>query len=510
MFNKFKNLFYQSVEKLYDRLADHTDKSFLSFFLRKLITLHPLTHALYHYRMGSMVRAQKILARRPPKNTTESNFYVRVEEISRIAENGFQLDISGGTQPQAWNYKVLFALHCSLPYDEIGYTIRSHSILKNLKKQKIDVLAATRLSYPLDLGKHAHKAFEKEDLIDGIRYVRILDEKDWRRSPDTEYINAYADKLAQAARAHKASVIHASSDFLNGLAAVKAACQTGAKCIYEMRGLWHLTRSVKEPSFTDTDHFRYCEFMEIAAARGADRVVVISETLRNWLIERRIIPEKITVVPNAVDTTIFSPLSPDITLKKKLGLEAKTLVGFIGSLTEYEGIDYLIRAVSSLISQGEDIALLIVGSGEAKKQLQKIAETFPYKKNIYFTGHVSFRDIKKYYSIIDIYPFPRKNYPVCQLVPPLKVLEVMAMEKPVIVSDVAALLEMVKDGETGMVCKADDVLSLQEAISSLLKSPDTCTVLGTESRKWVMNNRSWKNITKQYLEIYSAACRHNN
>jgi glycosyltransferase involved in cell wall biosynthesis len=245
--------------------------------------------------------------------------------------------------------------------------------------------------------------------------------------------------------------------------------------------------------------------MERAAVREADAVVTISEALKERLSHTGVKPEKITVIPNAVDIETFKPRSPNVELKKRLGLEEKTVVGFIGSLTGYEGLDLLIKAVAALVDRGAKIALLIVGHGYAEKKLRKTA-SYSHRNCIRFVGYVPFNDIKKYYSVIDIFPFPRKGYEVCRLSPPLKVLEAMAIAKPVIVSDLPPLLEMVKDGETGYVCRADDLQSLTETIQRLYENPDECQSLGEAARKWVAENRSWEDISGKYIDLYRKIC----
>ena len=99
-------------------------------------------------------------------------------------------------------------------------------------------------------------------------------------------------------------------------------------------------------------------------------------------------------------------------------------------------------------------------------------------------------------------PFPRKAFDVCKYVPPLKPLEAMAMGKPVIVSDLPPLVEMVNDRETGLVCQADNVDSLQTAIAQLYHDSQLRKKLATTAQDWVKHYRDWDLISKKYLELY--------
>ena len=506
IFRKLKKVCSVIADGLLERLIDRTDQSLTMVFLRRCLKIHPFVYALYQYRIGNTHLSRALMADRRPRTEFERHFCARVEEICDIVEQGYAAEIPGSGPHVSWNHKALLALHYSLPYDTAGYSIRSHSILTHLKKRGLDVLAVTRLGYPWNLGGHAGKELRVEDNIDGLCYIRLTSDCNWRQRRDSEYIDAYAQRLVEEAKSGNVSILHSASNFLNGLAAAKAARTAGCRSIYEVRGLWHLSQAVKEPGFESTDHFLYSEIMERAAVREADAVVTISEALKERLVHTGVKPEKITVIPNAVDLNIFKPRSPNVELKKRLGLEGKTVIGFIGSLTGYEGLDLLIKAVAALVGRGANIALLIIGHGYAEKALKKLASSHPHKDCIRFVGHVPFNDIKKYYSIIDIFPFPRNGYEVCRLSPPLKVLEVMAAAKPVIVSDLPPLLEMVKDGETGSVCRADDLQSLIETIQRLYENPDECRVLGEAARKWVAENRSWESMSKKYIDLYREIC----
>jgi glycosyltransferase involved in cell wall biosynthesis/cytochrome c-type biogenesis protein CcmH/NrfG len=405
-----------------------------------------------------------------------------------------------------FNQRVLFALHISWPYDFTGYTIRSHNILRELHNQSVNVIAATCLNYPWNIPEHENKAISEQDEIDNIRYIRLRNSHNNldKSFPDYDYIESYAEQLVKTAKVHKASVIHSASNFQNGMAAILAAQKLGIRVVYELRGLWYLSRAAKEPQFRDQHWFSYQEMMERTVVHRADIVVTISQALKRKVLEWGVNSSQIAVIPNAVDTQKFYPRNPDMSLKQKLRIENDQLIiGFIGSLKLYEGIDLLIEAIKGLIDrQRAKLSLLVVGEGEVKNELKTLAKSLSISKNVICTGRVPFSNIPNYYSICDLCVFPRRNDEVCQYVPPLKVLEPMAMAKPVIVSNLPPLLEMVQDGKTGLVCQANNVVSLQEAIMKIHDNIDERKRLGRGAKDWVFKNRSWKVVTQKYLDVY--------
>ncbi|WP_323315626.1 glycosyltransferase family 4 protein [Limnoraphis robusta] len=405
-----------------------------------------------------------------------------------------------------FNERVLFALHISWPYDLTGYTIRSHNILRELQNQSIQVLAATRLGYPWNEPEHESKPILEQDEIDEIRYVRLRNSSNNldKSFPDYAYLESYAEQLVAVAKSHQASVIHSASNFQNGMAAILAAKKLGIKMVYELRGLWYLSRAAKEPKFQDEYWFSYQEMMERIVVHRSDMVITISQALKRKVLEWGVNSSQIAVIPNAVDTQKFYPRNPDLKLKQKLGFGKNPLIiGFIGSLKGYEGIDLLLKAIKGLIDrQQAQLSLLVVGEGEAKNELKKLAKSLSISNNVVFTGGVPFSEIPNYYSICDLCAFPRKNYEVCQYVPPLKVLEPMAMAKPVIVSNLPPLLEMVQAGKTGLVCQVNDIASLQQAVMKIYDNVEDRKRIGEGAKDWVFKNRSWKVIAQQYVDVY--------
>jgi len=243
--------------------------------------------------------------------------------------------------------------------------------------------------------------------------------------------------------------------------------------------------------------FEYEQKMVQTAAINATKVVVLSNAFKNLLISWGIEEQKISVIPNAVDISLFEPQKPCNELIEKYKLQDRFVVGFIGSLTAYEGLEYLVKAVDEL-SLKYPISLVIVGDGKEKEKLQKITNN----QNIIFTGRVPHNEVKKYYSIFDVCAYPRTDDEVCRYIPPLKPLEAMSMQKAIIVSDVTPLLEMVDDKKTGLVCKTNNTESLKQNIFKFYSDQKLKENLSYNARLWVEKNRNWKTISNKYITLY--------
>ncbi|MEG4529169.1 tetratricopeptide repeat protein [Microcoleus sp. D2_18a_D3] len=485
-----------SLGKVFENLG-RWDEAILSY--KRAYKIQPENYYVIK-KLGDVLEEQD-------KSQEATELYRTIWEMDYAGKsNECSLD-SNYKKTVTFNQNVLFALHISPPYDGTGYTIRSHDILKSLRFHNLNVLATTRLGYPQDLPEYQNGSIRDWDQIEEIKYCRLRDSDGQKGRWDLrsyEYIEKYAEGLVTLAHSHQASVIHGVSNFLNGMASVLAARKLGIKSIYEIRGLWYLSRVAKEPNFQNSYWYAYQKMMEATAARQADGVVVISQALKEEVIDWGVDSDRVTVIPNAVDLNRFSPRNPAKHLIEKFNLTGKFVIGFVGSLNVYEGIDILIQGTQDLIGQGYQIALLIVGDGLAQKELQDLAQSNSGKAQIIFTGRLPFSDIPDYYSVCDLCVFPRRNDQVCRYVPPMKVLEPMAMAKPVIVSDLSPLVEMVEDGKTGLVCRCGNVESLKSQILQVYRDREMGNRLGNAAREWVRYYRSWDKVSERYLDVYNS------
>jgi glycosyltransferase involved in cell wall biosynthesis len=281
----------------------------------------------------------------------------------------------------------------------------------------------------------------------------------------------------------------------------------GLPVVYEVRGfLEESWRSHFGSSVEDSDRYRLSRAVETSCMRRATGVVTLSETMRSEIISRGgIDPKHVVVIPNGVDLEQFEPGPRDEALAADLGIRPdETVVGYVSTFNHYEGIHHLIAAVGQLRRRGRAVRLLLVGDGDERSNLEALAaeEGLLAGAGAIFTGRVPYVSIGRYYRTMDIFVVPRTNDRVAQLVTPLKPYEAMAMEKAVVVSGVAALREVVHDGQTGLVFPPDDATALADVIDSLVDDPRQRRDLGLAARDWVAANRTWAENGRRYLEFY--------
>lgn len=433
-------------------------------------------------------------------------------ETQRNAVSNYQLGKTGFPFPkmrstpayEAEDHKVFYLLHNSLPHNSAGYATRTHGLLSELNSIGWDVDGVTRLGYPYDMpGKAEVPDVPLHDVVGNVDYRRLLKSREIeKKNPLFHYTERYSSALLDLAKEQRPAIIHAASNHWNGLTAVKTARQLGIPSIYEVRGLWEVTRGSRNPEWAESNMFKYIARMEADAAKGATRVFAITEALREEMIKRGVDGDKIEIVPNGVDTSRFNPIPRDEELASQLGVAGKTVIGYVGSVLDYEGIELILEAAEVLNRTREDFHVLIVGDGAELERFQYHVQERELEHVVTFTGRVPHEEVERYYSLVDITPFPRLPLPVCEMVSPLKPFEAMAMGKAVISSDVAALKEIVTPGVNGHLHEKGNTDSLIEQLTKLLDDPVYSKQLGAQAREWVVENRDWAKIAQIIADTY--------
>ncbi|MFD2026052.1 glycosyltransferase family 4 protein [Promicromonospora aerolata] len=458
--------------------------------------------------------AKQLLVARPGDGWAESLVKSAASDVAaKGATTNYALLKSGfpfGAASDAPAYtpdaqRALYLLHNSLPYNSAGYATRSHGLLRALN-ESWNVRAVTRTGYPFDTPGHdALSEIPPTDQIDNVTYERLTTAPGrWQKNPITDYVELYSRELEEVARRDRPFVIHAASNHWNGLTAVETARRLGIPSVYEIRGLWEVTRGSRNPDWRDSGMYRYIARMEADAARHATRVLTITGGLRDEMIDRGVPDDRIVLVPNGVDTERFVPVERDEELARSLGLVDKKVIGYVGSLLDYEGLDLLIRAAAALDTRRDDFHVLLVGDGAEREQFEALAEELGLLDRVVtFTGRVPHHEVEKYYSLVDIAPFPRLPLEVCELVSPLKPFEAMAMGKAVVSSDVRALAEIVEDGVNGLLHTKGSHEDLVRVLDTLLEDDGLRHRLGKTGREWVVAERDWRSLGKRVSEVYA-------
>jgi len=298
-------------------------------------------------------------------------------------------------------------------------------------------------------------------------------------------------------------ILHAHSPALNGLAALATARRFRLPLVYEVRAFWEDAAADQGTSRPGGLRYRLTKALETHVLRRASAVTTICQGLKQDIIGRGIPADKITVIPNAVDPSAFSPGSrPDPDLQAQLGLQGSRVLGFIGSFFAYEGMSLLLDALPGLLDQAPDLRVLLVGGGEQEASLRAQANRLGIGQKVVMVGRVPHDVVQRYYDLVDLLVYPRSSIRLTELVTPLKPLEAMAQQRLFIASDVGGHQELVRDGETGVLFRADDIADFQRKALDLLAHPERWPSLKANGRRLIENERNWGVSVDRYRPVY--------
>jgi len=392
---------------------------------------------------------------------------------------------SGAMRSRAESQSMLYVAASALPYHTSGYTTRTHEVIRALASAGGRVHVLTRPGYPNDRHDRLRDADTEETQVGVVRYLHAA--APFNNRPVLLYALQAAPVVARLARQHGVAVIHAASNHVNALPALLAARQLGIPFQYEMRGLWELTRISRMPQYERRQGFRQGLQLEGLVARHADRVFVISEQLRRYARDCWGVPEeRMFLLPNCVDPERFVPPPAE-------EVEACT-IGYAGSLIAYEGLDTLIEAVGLLSRRGVSLRVHIVGDGEARAALEAQVERQGLSGWITFLGRMSPEKAQQTLSRCALVCIPRRPFKVCEIVPPIKLVEALAMGKPVIVPDLPVFRDEMGANPAGWFFEAGDPADLARVIETALADRDMLTALGKRAREYAATQRCWRDF----------------
>ena len=486
----------RTLERLIEDLEQYQDSDRLYYVLTRLYFTH-----------GDIRRAAAIINHY--KNLVDQGSTKLKAIVSQLLSYAAILDKGLSVPPRCSDscyliepQRVMYCVNQTPGFSSNGYAMRTRGVAKGLSANGWDVTVVARPGYPWD-SKYTGARERTERTIDGITYVYHPIGNGAAQSLHQELDEA-TDVYTREARRLRPSIIQAASDFRTALPALRAARLLGIPFVYEVRGLWYITKVSTEPAFEHSDRYQLQFMMESLVAKEADMVLAITEQVGDFLIDHGIEPSRVRVAPNAVDTESFLPLPRDPDFATKYSPDPTIpVIGYTGSLVEYEGIDILLHSAKLLADQGVSFRLLIAGTGVALTRLKALSTELHLGEYICFLGHVAPEEIKRLLSIINIMPLPRLPLPVTELVSPLKPLEAFSAAKAVILSDIAPHRDLAgSDQRRALLCKPGDAKSLADTLSQLISDHELQIRLGREARLWCIDERQWRMIAKTMIDAY--------
>ena len=233
----------------------------------------------------------------------------------------------------------------------------------------------------------------------------------------------------------------------------------------------------------------------------ADAVLAVSASLSEYAVSLGANPNRVHVVPNGVNVNLFGPDAhdPEVTTRWELG--AGPVLGFVGGLRPWHGVEVLPELLSRLVGRYSDLRLVIVGDGQLRGELERDLEERGLAHGAVFTGSLPHEEVAALIHRFDVAlaPYPRPAHDF--YFSPLKLFEYMACGASVVAASLGQIAEVVRDGETGLLYPPGELDALVASCDRLLEDPDLRRRLGRAAAKEIHSRYTWDHNAARVIDL---------
>ncbi|MDH3219892.1 MAG: glycosyltransferase family 4 protein [Gammaproteobacteria bacterium] len=288
---------------------------------------------------------------------------------------------------------------------------------------------------------------------------------------------------------------------LHSVAPVALAQQTGRPLLVELNA----------PLVAENVAYRAGGNVKLASAAerkllcAAAAVLAVSKPLAEHAIACGVNPERVHVVANAVDPRVFFPAPRDPDYRADLGLGDGPVLGFVGGLRQWHGVEILPELLRRLVSRFPTAQLVIAGSGPLETSLRQSLAKLGLGNHALFTGALEHGSVARLIREFDIAlaPYPQLDHSF--YFSPLKLFEYMACGGAVVAADVGQISEVVDHGATGLLYPAGNLDELVGRCEAILLDPSLQQALGAKAASEILANFTWDQNAARVIEIARAS-----
>jgi glycosyltransferase involved in cell wall biosynthesis len=238
----------------------------------------------------------------------------------------------------------------------------------------------------------------------------------------------------------------------------------------------------------------------------ADLIIVAHNQLAK-LVKSLNNKKPLALIPNCVDSTLYQPTERNKLIAKGLEIaDDEIVIAFCGHVTEFKGLDVLIRSAKIVLEKCKNTKFLIIGDGPFLQPAKDLASKLGVDENFEFVGFIPQKLLPTYLSLADVCVAPYKPaefYKLSLPETPIKVVEYMSMGKPVIMSKISDE-NVISWSGGGVQITPGDVNELASWLISLISDEEMRRTLGRKGRVYVEQNLSWEKMAPKLVELYKS------
>lgn len=231
-------------------------------------------------------------------------------------------------------------------------------------------------------------------------------------------------------------------------------------------------------------------WVETPALKKADVVACVSQQVADKLMHMGVPKHKIVLSPMAVDPHLFYATSALNTLREKLNLDKKIVIGWTGSFRSFHGLDLLVKAFQMVHAKYPEAVLLLVGDGFERKPTEALVQELDLDEYVIFTGRQPFSKIPDYVSLFDIAVVSARSADGFHY-SPLKLREYLVAGKAVLAPRAGEMPVMFKAGIHLNLYEAGNLPALAAALEELCEKPDLRHGMAQAGKQFALAASTW-------------------
>lgn len=254
----------------------------------------------------------------------------------------------------------------------------------------------------------------------------------------------------------------------------------------------------------------FIPFVEKKCIKSPDKIIAVSNYTKNQVINTYDTdPNNICTIYNGIDLYGYDFSEEEILkTKKQFNLDNATTLLFVGRVNDpRKGLSFLLYSLRQVLNNF-NVNLIIVGKGD-QTEARKLSEFLGISNNVLFTGFVNENDLKKYYSLCDIYVCPSKLEGFG-----LTILEAMAASKPIVATNVGAIPEIIENRVNGILVESENIDHMTNAICTFIQNINFAKDIGKFNERQVVQKFSWnkcaRDVSSFYERVYCDVQIHRN
>jgi glycosyltransferase involved in cell wall biosynthesis len=255
------------------------------------------------------------------------------------------------------------------------------------------------------------------------------------------------------------------------------------------------------------DLTRAAALVERINLRAADRVVVVSRVLGDYVAKAGVPTSRILVNPNAVDPTQFRPEIDGTGVRERLGIEStRTVVGFSGTFGNWHGIPALAEAIQRVCKARPHVRWLLIGDGPLRHLVDEVVQKHGLSETVSLPGLVPHAEMPAYLAAGDVLvsPHGRQADGGEFFGSPTKLFEYMATGRPIVASAVGQIAEVLQHDHSALLVPPDDPEALAAAILCLVDDACLRARLGKAARQAAVERHTWRQNAERLLDAFGA------